>query len=137
MFVAPGLVDTPPRAVGMTMPVYPDRALKERVRGLVVLKILVSETGSPVRITVEKGARADLTAAAVAAAGQWRFEPARKDGRPVRTYTTIRFPFEGVQFARTPFPRSLSPSEPQPTLTPNLRLTRTQELWRERTPRPK
>ena len=36
----------------MVMPVYPERALKERVRGLVVLRVLVSEDGMPVRITV-------------------------------------------------------------------------------------
>ena len=95
------------------MPVYPERALKERARGLVVLRVLVSETGAPVEIKVEKAARADLTDAAVAAARQWRFEPARKGGRAVRTFATVRFPFEGVQFARTPFPRSdVTPASP-------------------------
>ncbi len=84
------------------MPVYPERALKERVRGLVVLRVLVLETGEPADIRVEQGAREDLEEAAIAAARQWRFEPARKSGRAVRTYTTLRFPFEGVQFARTP-----------------------------------
>ncbi len=97
----------------MVMPVYPERALKERARGLVVLRVLVSESGEPLDIKVEKEARADLTAAAVAAARQWRFEPARKGGRAVRAFTTVRFPFEGVQFARTPFPRGdVTPSSP-------------------------
>jgi periplasmic protein TonB len=97
----------------MLMPVYPEQALKERVRGLVVLRVLVSETGVPVEVQVERGARADLTAAAIAAARQWRFEPARKGGRAVRTFATVRFPFEGVQFARTPFPSGdVTPSAP-------------------------
>ena len=120
----------------MVMPVYPERALKERLRGLVVLKVLVSEDGAPVRITVEKAAREDLTRAAIAAAGQWRFEPARKNGRPVRTFTTLRFPFEGIQFARTPFEQSESSSAPQLTATPTLPPARSEERWRERTPRP-
>ena len=88
----------------MYLPVYPERALRDRARGLVVLRVLISETGIPLEVKVEKAARADITAAAVTAARQWRFEPARKDGRAVRTHATIRFPFEGVQFARTPFP---------------------------------
>jgi TonB family protein len=117
--VAPEAVDLPPEPVEMVMPVYPEKALKERVRGVVVLKVVVSETGQPERITVLKSARADLTQAAIEAARQWRFEPARKNGEAVRTTTTIRFPFEGVQFARTPFP-ALSPqvTRPAPTRTP-------------------
>ena len=84
-----------------------------------VLRVLVSETGVPLEVKVEKAARADITAAAVTAARQWRFEPARKDGRAVRTHATIRFPFEGVQFARTPFPPTgATPSRPPSDVTP-------------------
>jgi hypothetical protein len=36
----------------------------------------------------------------------------------VRTFATIRFSFEGVQFARTPFPLHPSANTPRPTLTP-------------------
>ena len=88
----------------MPNPVYPEKALRERVRGLVVLRVQVSETGEPLVIAVEREARKDLTDAAIAAAKQWKFEPATKDGRPVRGYVTLRFPFEGIQFARTPLP---------------------------------
>ncbi|HWZ85089.1 MAG TPA: TonB family protein [Thermoanaerobaculia bacterium] len=100
------------------MPIYPERALKERVRGVVVVRVLVSEDGLPLQVDVEKGTRSDLDAAAVSAARQWRFEPARKGGRAVRTFTTIRFSFEGVQFARTPFPLNPSPNAPRSTATP-------------------
>jgi protein TonB len=97
----------------MYMPVYPERALKDRIRGLVVLRVLVSETGVPLDVKVVKAARADLTDAAVSAARQWRFEPARKGGRAVRTFAIVDFPFEGVQFARTPFPPpDVTPSSP-------------------------
>ena len=93
-----------PRPIERVMPVYPEAALKERVRGVVVLRVLVSEAGQPIEVTVKAAARKDLTDAAVAAARQWRFEPARRNGVAVRGYAEIRFPFEGVQFARTPFP---------------------------------
>ena len=97
----------------MFRPVYPEQALKQRIRGLVVLEVLVSETGLPLTITVQKAARADLTEAAQTAARQWRFEPARKNGRPVRTTTILRFPFEGVQFATTPLPQVTPSATPQ------------------------
>jgi protein TonB len=111
-------VDTAPRPVERILPIYPERALRERVRGVVILRALVSETGSTMRVTVEKGVRADIDTAAVSAALQWRFEPARKNGRAVRTFTTIRFAFEGVQFARTPFPLNPTESVPESTATP-------------------
>ena len=86
------------------MPVYPKQALNDRVRGVVVLSVLVSESGQPIEVTVKTAARKDLTDAAIAAAKQWRFEPARRKGVAVKGYAEIQFPFEGVQFARTPFP---------------------------------
>lgn len=100
------------------MPIYPEKALKDRVRGAVVVKVLVSETGVPLKAEVEKGVHKDLDDAAVEAALQWRFEPARKGGRPVRTFATVRFSFEGVQFARTPFPLGASGEGPRATTTP-------------------
>ncbi|HEY1434098.1 MAG TPA: TonB family protein [Thermoanaerobaculia bacterium] len=102
-----------PKPIDRFMPIYPERALKERVRGVVTVRVLVSETGSVVRADVAKGVRADLDGAAVTAAMQWRFEPGRKGGRAVRTFATIPFSFEGIQFARTPFPLDLTPT-PRP-----------------------
>ena len=130
-FVSPEQVDTPPVPITQINPVYPERALKERVRGLVIQPVLVTEDGLPVRITVDKGAREDLIKAASDAASQWRFQPARKDGRPVRTFAILRFPFEGVEFARTPLG---APNAFTETPTPTPTLARGQERWRERTP---
>ncbi|MEP6994856.1 MAG: energy transducer TonB [Acidobacteriota bacterium] len=117
------------------MPIYPERALRERVRGLVILRVLVAEDGAPVRVTVDKAAREDLTRAAVEAVGQWRFEPARKNGRPVRTFALLRFPFEGIPFARTPLPHGELGSGASPTATPTITPRPGQEPWRQRTPR--
>ena len=86
------------------MPRYPEAALKARVRGVVILRVLVSHTGIPLDIRVDRGVRTDINDASLEAARHWRFQPATKNGQPVRTFTTIRFPFEGVQFARTPLP---------------------------------
>jgi TonB family protein len=82
---------------------------------VVVLQVLVSETGEPLQVRVEQGARAGLTEAAVEAVKQWRFEPATKNGKPVRTFATVRIPFEAIQFARTPFPDpAASPTRVRP-----------------------
>ena len=100
----PSQVDAAPKPVTRVMPVYPEEALKRRLRGNVALRVVVNENGQPGEITVVSGAHPDLNDAAIAAARLWRLEPATKKGRPVRTTTTVRFSFEGVQFARTPLP---------------------------------
>jgi protein TonB len=94
------------------MPIYPDEALRKRIRGLVVLRVLVSENGEPLEIHVEQG-RADLAKAAVEAVRQWRFEPGKWKGVAVRTFATVRIPFEAIPFARTPFPESRTPARPR------------------------
>jgi TonB family protein len=111
-------------------PVYPPDALRRRLRGLVVLRALISETGVPVQLEVVQAAPGGLTEAALAAVAQWRFEPARLDGAAVRTHTLIRIPFEGVQFAtptpaggdefaRPPATSTGIPEPPSPTATPS------------------
>jgi TonB family protein len=83
-------------------PLYPAAALRDRVRGLVLLRVLISEAGEPAEIRVLESAREDLTEAAVEAIRTWRFEPARKGGAAVRTWVTIRVPFEAIAFAPGP-----------------------------------
>ena len=117
-FVQPSQLDVAPKPIQMIMPVYPERALHDRVRGLVVLRVTVSETGIPTDVSVQKPGREGLTEAAIEAAKQWRFEPGRKGGRAVRTYATVQFPFEGVQFARTPLDLNATPG-PVATPTPS------------------
>jgi TonB family protein len=118
-------VDVAPQPILRILPVYPERALRQRVRGEVVLLVRVSETGEPLEVRVTKHVREDVDAAAVAAAMQWRFEPALQKGRPVRTDALVRFSFEGVQFAHTPFPSevelSATPARSTPTPTPTER----------------
>jgi TonB family protein len=131
-FIPPEQVDSPPVPITQINPIYPEKALKDRVRGLVILRVLVAEDGMPVRVSVDKAAREDLTRAAIDAVEQWRFQPARKDGRPVRTFAILRFPFEGIEFARTPI--GAGPAETEtPTATPTP--VRGRENWRERSPR--
>jgi len=86
--------DTPPRLVKQTKPVYPLRPFRRRLEGVIEVEMVIDEEGLVRRAYVIKpkgapdtvdGATADLNQAALDAVRAWRFEPARKDGRPVPT----------------------------------------------------
>lgn len=87
-------VDTAPRISHVVKPGYPPLALQARIGGIVVLRVLVSEKGAPAEITVVREGRAGLTEAAVRAVKGWTFQPAVKDGVPVRTWISVPIPFE-------------------------------------------
>ncbi|HSS43800.1 MAG TPA: TonB family protein, partial [Thermoanaerobaculia bacterium] len=87
-------IETPPRILKIVKPRYPPIALQARIGGVVVLRVLVSETGTPINIEVAKAAGGGLTDAAAAAVRQWTFEPARRNGIAVQAWTTIPIPFQ-------------------------------------------
>jgi TonB family protein len=87
-------VDTPPRISRVIKPSYPPLALRARIGGIVVLRVLVSEKGLPSQVDVVREGRAGLTEAAVTAVRRWTFEPARKDGVAVQTWISVPIPFE-------------------------------------------
>jgi protein TonB len=87
-------LDTPPRIATVVKPVYPPLALKARIGGTVVLRVLVSEKGLPLDIQVVRKAPAGLDEAAVAAVRRWTFTPPLEGGVPVRTWMAIPIPFE-------------------------------------------
>jgi protein TonB len=77
-----------------TRPVYPAGALADRVGGVVLLRVLVSEKGEPQRVEVSRGVRADLDEAAVAAVRQWTFEPGRKGNAATAAWMMLAVPFD-------------------------------------------
>lgn len=97
-----------PRTVRFVEPEYTQEARRRKVRAEVVVEVLVDERGQvretkilerfllgndpqekrPVD-TVGYG----LEEAALSAAERWIFRPARQNGRPVRSYTTLTFTF--------------------------------------------
>ena len=87
-------VDTPPKVARIVKPVYPPLALQARIGGIVVLRVLVSEKGAPSEIEVAREGRSGLTEAAVRAVRGWTFEPAVKDGVPVKTWISVPIPFQ-------------------------------------------
>jgi TonB family protein len=87
---APGLpyprsgVDTPPKPIHQPPPTYPIKAAIAGIEGRVTVEMVVTETGKVARAKVLKSIPL-LDAAAVATALEWRFEPARKEGRAVES----------------------------------------------------
>lgn len=74
---------------------FPTRALQQRMQGTVVLRVLVDETGKPVRVTVEHGsgyALLDRSAVQQVMAG-WQFQPAMVDGRAVSAWAKVPVTF--------------------------------------------
>jgi TonB family protein len=89
-----GEPETPPRILRVVKPTYPQLALRARIRGIVLLRVFVSETGAPEQIEVLKGVGGGLTEAAISAIRRWTFEPARRNGQAVKSWTTVPIPFE-------------------------------------------
>jgi protein TonB len=81
------------RAAPMTFPV---QALRQRMHGTVMLRVLVDETGKPIDAQVEHGSGyslLDRSAREQVLAG-WRFQPAIVDGRAVRAWAVVPVTFD-------------------------------------------
>lgn len=115
--ISEGLADGPaksggetfgPKAVRFVEPEYTREARRRRVRAEVVIEVLVDKGGRVLETRIEERFLLDkegtertpvaeigygLEAAAQAAAKRWIFRPARTDGVPVSSYTTLTFTF--------------------------------------------
>lgn len=91
--------------------VYPESAHRANKHGDVVLAVTVDVHGHVAAVEVAESGGADLDQAAVVAARQWTFDPARRGGKPVAA--KIRIPFH---FA--PPDRPVEIVEAQPTTSP-------------------
>jgi protein TonB len=64
-------------------PVYAEAYRRARIRGIVMLEATISKEGVVEEVWLLKSLAPDLDAAAMDAARQWTFEPAKVDGKPV------------------------------------------------------
>lgn len=87
-------VDKEPMPIFQKQPKYPASALKDLFEGTVWVGLMVDEQGRVESVRLIKGARGDLDTASLEAAKQWRFTPAEKKGKPVKTEVTIPFRFK-------------------------------------------
>lgn len=89
-----GQAYAPARYASCPPPIFPAEARKARLSGTVLLLVEIDEHGRPLTINLRKtSGHAILDTAALRAVRAWRFEPARRDGRPVdaRLEIPVRF----------------------------------------------
>ena len=75
-------------------PPYPARALKMRIEGTVVLRVLVLEDGATGKIVLNKSSGNDsLDQSALATVAQWKFTPAQSQGKKIAQWVSIPIHF--------------------------------------------
>lgn len=85
--------DTPPKAIHIADPEYSDQARRKKIQGVVMLSVLVTETGEPTDIRLEKSLGYGLDEKAVDAAARYQFQPGMRDGKPVPMRVVIEMNF--------------------------------------------
>jgi TonB family protein len=81
-----------PKKTKHVQPTYPQEALAQGVRGIVILDIVVDTQGKVESTNVVRSVPG-LDEAAIAAARQWGYEPTKVDGKPVRVRITVPITF--------------------------------------------
>ena len=79
----------------MKPPIYPPRCLRAGTEGVVKVRVLVGEDGSPQEITLAKSSGdSALDEAAMIAIKDWIFVPAVRNGLPARAWTIVPIEFK-------------------------------------------
>jgi protein TonB len=82
-----------PRVTKQVYVHYSARAMREKVRGTIALKCVVSSEGTTRDVELVHGLEQEMDANAVAALKQWTFEPGRREGKPVAVRITVDMTF--------------------------------------------
>ena len=87
-------VDEPPQIATRVEPQLPANLSSRARNDVVVVRVLVSSTGHPFRVTLLRGSRLGRASdeAVVAAVTRWTFSPAKKRGEPVNCWYNIGVP---------------------------------------------
>jgi len=89
----PGQGVSAPVLVKEVKPQYTPEAKDAKIQGVVTLECVVQPDGTIGDVEVTKPLDAGLDQAAITAVKQWRFEPGKKDGKPVRVQITLEMTF--------------------------------------------
>lgn len=84
--------DAMPELIHKTKPEYPELALRARVSGKVMLRLVINEEGLVGDATIIKG-HPLLNSAAIACVRQWKYRPIIKNGKPVPAIITVPVEF--------------------------------------------
>ena len=97
----PATITSPPAAVESNLAylrsplTYPTQALRQRLQGTVLLRVLVDETGKPVDVRVERSSGYPLLdrSARAQVLASWLFQPAVVNGQHVRAWAKVPVTF--------------------------------------------
>lgn len=82
----------------MKPPVYPPRCLRMGTEGVVKVRVLVGENGKPQEITISKSSGdSALDRAAMEAIEDWEFNPATRNGLPIRAWVIVPVAFTLIE----------------------------------------
>lgn len=82
----------------MKPPVYPPRCLRMGTEGVVKVRVLVGENGKPQEITISKSSGdSALDRAAMEAIEGWEFNPATRNGLPIRAWVIVPVAFTLIE----------------------------------------
>jgi TonB family protein len=86
---------TLPKVISEVKPQYTPEAMQAKIEGTVIMSAVVRTDGTPGNIEITKSLDTEygLDKQAVTALSQWRFEPGRKDRKPVPVRVTIEMRF--------------------------------------------
>jgi periplasmic protein TonB len=84
---------TAPRKVADALPVYPPIAQASRTSGIVIVEVVISDTGEVTSARILRSIPL-LDAAALDAVRKWRFEPARLNGEAIPIVMTVTVNFQ-------------------------------------------
>ncbi len=82
-----------PTLIYKVEPEYSEEARKAKFQGTVVISIIVDERGLPTNFKVVRPLGLGLDEKAIEAVQKWRFQPGRKDGRPVAVLANVEVNF--------------------------------------------
>jgi TonB family protein len=84
---------TAPRVLFKKEPEYSEEARKAKLQGTVILYIVVTPDGKATAMKVQKSVGLGLDEKALEAVAQWKFDPGKKDGKPVpvEAYIEVNF----------------------------------------------
>jgi len=78
-----------PELVTKVKPGYPEVARRARLEGKVFLQAIINEKGEVEDVQVLSAANPIFQQPAIDAVKQWKYRPAKQNGRPVKVYFTV------------------------------------------------
>jgi len=85
--------DKQPVIKSSSMPRLPNQFRNPAFKGMVSVELVLNEKGQVISAKVQKSTHSELEAPTVKAAKAWRFEPAKIDGKSVKSRLRVPFKF--------------------------------------------